>query len=401
MTRAEPSETLSGSLFRENDDAIISKARSLRPLLLAHAQQHEDLGEISPEVMAALTDGGFLRLTIPRRWGGLSLSGIGTSRVYVELAKSCPATAWVLANMNAAAMEICLLPEAGQRELFSNGIPLAAGGGSPTGQARTVEGGYIVSGTWAYVSGSHHARWLLARVTEPDGREGPGGFIFAPATDFTIERNWNSVGLRGSGSETIAAKDMFVPQRRTILGPEVPPKYPGELADITPIAPLSRCLGTSVMIGIVEGLLEIAIGDNSSRPIALTKFKRKVDSSVFCASVGEAASQIFAAKALVESMMREIDRILVERRQLDYTSRAAFRGLVAISARMLRTAADHLMDMLGSSGFSMTAPGQRYWRDYCTVARHVSYMPDVGMEVYGRQLLGFPIEENVVAPAAI
>jgi alkylation response protein AidB-like acyl-CoA dehydrogenase len=155
------------------------------------------------------------------------------------------------------------------------------------------------------------------------------------------------------------------------------------------------------MIGILEGLLEIVIGENSNRPIALTKFKRKTDSAVFCASVGEAASQISAAKALIETMMREIDQILRERSQLDYKNRAAYRGFVALSARMLRLAADHLMDMLGSSGFAMAMPGQRYWRDYCTVARHVSYMPDVGMEVYGRQLLGFPIEDNVVAPATI
>jgi len=251
------------------------------------------------------------------------------------------------------------------------------------------------------VSGSHHATWLLARSTEPDGREGPGGFLFAPATEFTIGRTWNTVGMRGSGSETITAKGIFVPQHRTILGQEAPIKYPGELADITPIAPLSRCLGTSVMIGIVEGLLEIVIGENSRRPIALTKFNRKVDSAVYCASVGEAASQIFAAKALVEKMMREIDLFLIEGRELDYQHRAMNRGFVALCARMLRKAADQLMDMLGSSGFAMTTPGQRYWRDYCNVARHVSYMPDVGMEVYGRALLGVPIEDNIVHPATV
>jgi hypothetical protein len=197
--------------------------------------------------------------------------------VYVELSKGCPSTSWVLAIMNGGILKAARMSAASQKEVFSKGVPRAAGASAPTEQAHGVAGGYVVSGAWA------------------------GAMV-----------------------------------------------------------PMVRPAGIGVLIGMLEGLLEVVIGDNSKRPLVQTKFQRKTDSAVFAASIGEAASKIFTAKALMEKAMSKIDALAVEKCQMSYSNRARKRGFAALSVRLLREAADGLVDALGSSGFLTANPGQRY-----------------------------------------
>ena len=107
-----------GELSRGNDYAMIAKARSLRPLLAANAQKHEDQGELSPEVVAALSESGFWTMPVPRRWGGLCTSAGEMFNVYVELSKGCPSTSWVLAIMNGGILTAARMSAESQKEVF-------------------------------------------------------------------------------------------------------------------------------------------------------------------------------------------------------------------------------------------------------------------------------------------
>jgi 3-hydroxy-9,10-secoandrosta-1,3,5(10)-triene-9,17-dione monooxygenase len=406
MPRLRDPDMSGGELSQESDDAMIAKARSLRPLLAANAQKHEDQGKLSPEVVAALSEAGFWKMPVPRRWGGLTTSASAMLNVYIELSKGCPSTSWVLAIMNGGILTAARMSAASQKEVFSKGIPRAAGASAPTGKARGVAGGYVVNGAWTYASGSYHADWFLAAATEPDGGEKSGGMFIAPASEFTIEHTWNTAGLKGTGSETIRATDLFVPAHRMMLYKTItergsPDSHYDEITDHWTMVPMVRAAGIGVLIGMLEGLLEVVIGDNSKRPLAQTKFRRKSDSAVFVAGIGEAASKIFAAKALMEKTMAEIDALAIEKRQMSYSNRVLNRGFAAISVRLLREAADGLVDALGSSGFLTANIGQRYWRDFSTGVRHVSFLSDPGMEVFGRALLGVPIEDNITPPSYV
>lgn len=389
----------------EADEQMIANARSLVPLLAQHAQQHEDEGQLSPEVVSALSEAGFWKMAIPRRWGGLSISANAMARAAGELAKGCPSSAWVIGVMNSNGWLVSLMPDAIQEEVFAKGVARISGVGSPPGKARKVAGGYIVSGRWGYGSGSHHAEWVHCPIAEPDGAEGPGGVFVAPIEDIQILRTWNVTGMKGTGSNTLVADELFVPKHRVILyrdggmGSARPGAvHTGEVTDFWAPLPLLRSKGLGVLHGTVSGLLDAAIGANAQRPIVHTNYKQKIASPVFQAGIGEAAAWIRAAGTLMDKTTRSLDAAALGRRTTTYEERAENRGDAALALQLMNLASDKLMNLMGSSAFTTENPAQRFWRDYNIGARHAVNLSEPGFEVSGRALLGMPPEDNITLP---
>lgn len=87
----------------------------------------------------------------------------------------------------------------------------------PSGTAETFADGYRLSGRWHYSSGCEHADWLLlgARVPIP-GAEPADKVMLVPRVQVVIEDTWHVTGMRGTGSNTVVARDITVPFHRTI-----------------------------------------------------------------------------------------------------------------------------------------------------------------------------------------
>lgn len=406
MAQLELAHSLETGFSEEAGLAMIAKAKALRPLLELHAQRNEDGGELSPAVVAALDEAGFWHMAVPRRWGGLSISAQAMARTVSELAKGCPSSAWVISIMNSNVWMASLMPDAVQEDVFGKGIPRVAGVGTPAGTARRVSGGFVINGRWGYGSGSHHAEWIYCQIADPDGGEGPGGMFIAPAGDLEIVNSWSVAGMKGTGSDTIAANELFVPEHRVVLFRDggmgqarSGARHTGEVTDHWTVIPLLRSKGLGVMVGAVEALLEVTLSSgNSARPIVHTNYRHKIDSPVFQAGLGEAATWVRAAGILMDTATRLIDRAALEERPTTYEERTLSRGDAALSIQLLGKAADKLMNLLGSSGFATSSPAQRYWRDYNIASRHVVNLPEVGFEVLGKALLGIPASENITVP---
>ncbi|MFD0570899.1 hypothetical protein ACFQ0T_18975 [Kitasatospora gansuensis] len=175
----------------------------------------EDARRLTPELAGALSEAGFARHFVPRRWGGTA----GTFRALVAgtatVAEGCAATAWCGALYAAHGRLAAYLPEAGQRELWgaSPDVRIAAAVVPPSGTAVRVGEGWRLSGEWTYASGVDHAHWVLlaSRVAGAEIR------IFAlPRAQFEIRDTWRTLGLRGTGSNTVVVRDAFVPDRLTL-----------------------------------------------------------------------------------------------------------------------------------------------------------------------------------------
>ena len=83
-----------------------------------------------------------------------------------------------------------------------------------------------MSGEWSFGSGCHHATWLnaVSPVYQPDGsplRREDGSqesrAMLFPAEQAEIRETWHVSGLRGTGSDTYAVSDLFIPEERTVL----------------------------------------------------------------------------------------------------------------------------------------------------------------------------------------
>src|SRR5438552_12677714 len=95
-----------------------------------------------------------------------------------------------------------LVDEARPQVLGGGSVPTAAGAFMPSGQAVPVDGGYRVSGRWAFASGVRHAQWMTigARVPQKGGGPPEHRMVIVPTAAGQIHDMWQVAGLQGTGS---------------------------------------------------------------------------------------------------------------------------------------------------------------------------------------------------------
>lgn len=198
---------------------LIRRAAAMREHLRAEQEATEQRTYYSAETHAMFTAAGFYRILQPRRFGGYEFDIETFYRVVMELARGCPSTGWCFCLGAAHVLQVAaLFPEAAQQEVFwPDGHFIAASRDLECGTVRPADGGYVVSGTWNYCSGAPYsthfvARALLADADGHTGQEPTDVLVAIPRSSWTMLDDWHGLlGLRGSGSHSIAVKDALVP----------------------------------------------------------------------------------------------------------------------------------------------------------------------------------------------
>ncbi|MEA3178803.1 MAG: hypothetical protein QOI59_2326 [Gammaproteobacteria bacterium] len=377
---------------------ILEKVRALRPLLRKNAAAGEAQRSPTDEVIKAIDELGIWWMIVPRRWGGLGLSATAMAQINAELAKGDPSVAWVSQILNGTTWVGTLGSDALQEGLYGSGRPRICSAVTPPGTALPVEGGYLVNGRWPYCSGSRQAKWAMMGVLRlnADGTKTPACLAYLSMSDVTIEDTWYSVGMQGTGSDTIVAKDVFVPNHlfvpieKSFNQHEAGKRHLGEPADYYSLVTLVRSTGMGLVVGAAEAMLEIVLEGAKTRGVVTTTYAKQADSQVFLHDVGEAATKIRTARRLIEGTTRAIDAAALQRRPLPPAERAELKADSALANELIVAAAEQLMFLSGSSAFFLTNDLSRFWRDINVAARHVTNLPNIGYELHGRGLLGMP-----------
>jgi alkylation response protein AidB-like acyl-CoA dehydrogenase len=257
-------EARSGETLRQDH---IERARELKPILAAGSDEAERLREVTPKVVAAMKERGIFRMLLPRSLGGAELDPLTYTAVLYELAQGDGSTAWCLGQNSGCSMIAPYLPEDSAREVFGgiDGI-LAWGPDLPgAGKGTPVEGGYRITGQWSFATGSRHATWLGChvpifdksgeRMQAPDGRPLTRTMVF-PKSQARIIDNWQVLGLRGTGSDSYALNDHFVPQEFSAgRDSEAELREPGPLYKFTS-GMIYAMSFSHVSMGIARGALD-------------------------------------------------------------------------------------------------------------------------------------------------
>src|SRR6185503_11093328 len=98
-----------------------------------------------------------------------------------------------------------------------------AGVFDPSPDTTRVDGGWNLDGTWGYASGVWHADWVMLGMllTDDQGEVYDQGLAFIPKSDITIDDTWFVAGMKGTGSNTIRADGVFVPEHRVVSVPKL------------------------------------------------------------------------------------------------------------------------------------------------------------------------------------
>jgi alkylation response protein AidB-like acyl-CoA dehydrogenase len=264
--------------------------------------------------------------------------------------------------------------------------------------ARPVDGGFRVSGRWAWGSGTANADWILGgcRVEgeppAPDGRPPAPRLMIARAEEVERLDTWHVAGLSGTGSGDFAFHDVFVPGRRALrLGVD---------------RPLARPLYAFPAFGLLAmGIAAVALGLAGAAIEALVDLagaKRPQGSRRSLAERPAAQSDVAEAQALARSarafLHEAVDAAWQSARgegRLRVAHRRDVRLATTHAVRSAARAVDLMYHLAGGSSVYRRSPLQRIFRDVHVATQHAMVAPST-FEVTGRLLLGLETDTTTL-----
>ncbi|MBA4867048.1 acyl-CoA dehydrogenase family protein [Streptomyces sp. PSKA54] len=386
-----------GALSKEAIRAeLVARAVALQPLLREQAARGE-LDRVLPvEVVDALAEAGVFRLLTPRRYGGYETDLRTLTEVSEALGEGDGSAAWVGMIISVTNWLACLFPDKAQEEVFGTDPDARVTGvAAPTGMGERVPGGWRVSGKWSYNSGAPHATWAAvgALLKDDSGAVVDQALVLIPASELTVEDTWHTAGMKATASNTLIGRDVFVPEHRVLSVPAAAEgTYPRasreEALYGSTFGPMLLLCLVGPLLGLGRAAMQAAVEAAAQKPLSFTVHSRQADSVGVQIQLAEAALKLETARLHTYRAVDEVDQAASSGGPLDYAARAHVRARAGFAAQQVLEAIGTLLNVHGASSFAYTSPLQRIWRDAGVAARHAGLVPAVGLEVYGKSLLG-------------
>lgn len=372
---------------------LLAKIKEIGPVLEANAAADEAAGELTPATFEALRPLRMSHVLAPESLGGAQLPPRQVLELIEAITWYSGSAGWVsMVHAAIGGMSAAFLPDEAVKDLFAPGTENRfSGQGAPLGMMKPVEGGYRLTGKWAYGSGFSHATYSHSAAFVDDGTGKPkmdekGNPIIlcahAPIPDHKALGNWDVLGLKGTGSIDYAAEDLFIPDHLTFPIATAAPQRLKELFSLGVIG-LASIGHTGWAMGAGRRMLdEIAA-------FARTKSGRAGmlgESEKFWFDHGRAEARMRAARAFAMEVWGGIEATC-ERGESVTTRQIT---LVHLAKSEIHEAAEHAVNFAyrAAGGASLRAGiMQRIFRDVMVAVNHFTIAPGIvasaGREVGG------------------
>jgi len=385
--------------------AVAPGVQELLPVLRDRAQETEDRRQVSAETVKSLAATGFFRLLQPARFGGFEADPLTFLGCVRDIAGACGSTGWVASVVGVHNWQLALFPDQAQQDVWGEDPgTLMSSSYAPTGKIQQVEGGYRVSGRWSFSSGSEHASWVLLGGIVPPGEDGaPADFrtFLIPAADYTIEDVWQTIGLRGTGSNDIVVPGTFVPAYRSLSFGDTARCYgPGQEQNTAPLyrIPYGSIFPYSIttpIIGMATGAYDAHVSYMRERVRAAYAGVRAAEDPYSQVRVARAAADIDAWNALTVNLTEEMTLVRAGEK-LPMRLRLRLRRDQVRGTELAIQAIDRLFENSGGRSIYTSHPIQRYWRDAHAGRVHAINDPERALSMYGRGEFGLSVADAMV-----
>jgi len=368
---------------------------TLAPLCAERAAEHDSEATFVSEAYAALRDRRAFSALVPEALGGSGRTHAEMCDFLCRLARACPSTALALsmhqhlvaaaaANHAAGRPGRALLEKVGGSEaiLVSTG---ANDWLDSNGSAERVEGGWRVTAVKPFASGSPMGDALVTSVAWDDAPDGPEVLHFPVSTGAEGVRmlgDWDSLGMRGTGSQTIRLDGVFVPESAVALRRPRGPFHPAFAVILTVALPLIM----SAYLGVAE--------EAAARAHAPAEARRDAPETQIAA--GEMETHLARARLAVAEMVRAADGY-----GFAPTAALASDALVrkSIAAEAVIATVEGAMELAGGAAFLRRTGIERLLRDVHGAPYHP--LPARKQQIFtGRLALGLdPVGEPSAPPA--
>jgi len=382
------------------DDVIrinpLAGVRALAPVIEAAADVIERTRRIPEPLLTQLHEARLFRMLLPRSVGGDEIDPSTYVRAVEAAASYDGSIGWCLSIANSIALIAPYLDLDIARKIFGPPRATCAWGPPNESTARAVPGGYRVTGEWSFASGCRHSSWMGAHgcVVEPDGalrlnrfgRPTIRTWLF-PAEQATILDTWDTIGLRGTASDSYRVDDLFVSEEfsSTREDPTLR-REPGRLYAFPQQTMYSvgiSCVALGIARGMLDAFVELACRKTPRGMVRLA------DSGVVQAEVAKAEAKLGASRAYLLDTLDELYETADDFAPIGIPARGRVRlaGTHAISSAV--AVADFTYKAAGVDAIFPGSPFVRRFRDIHTVSQQIQSR-DVHFETCGQILLGNP-----------
>ena len=384
--------------------AVIAGVTELLPTLRQRAQETEDARVVPAESVKSLEETGFFRLLQPKSAGGLEADPVTFFTAVRLIASACGSTGWVASVVGVHPWQLALFPQQAQDDVWgADPATRMSSSYAPTGKAKLVKGGgevggggYRLNGRWSFSSGCDHASWVLLGGIVTDDAGQPVDFctFLLPASDYTIDDVWDTVGLRGTGSNGIVVEGAFVPGHRALSFTGVTkiacPGHqvnPGPLYRI-PFGSIFSYAITTPIIGMATGAYAAHVDYQRQRVRASYVGQRSAEDPFAQVRIAEAAALIDAAWLALERDMTELMGHATSNEKIPLPLRLRTRRDQVTGTGQAIRAVDLLFENSGGRALKLGTPIQRFWRDAHAGRVHAINDPERALSTFGRGELG-------------
>jgi 3-hydroxy-9,10-secoandrosta-1,3,5(10)-triene-9,17-dione monooxygenase len=378
-------------------DEAMRRAREAVPVLASRAQKCEEARVLLPENEKLLHEAGLFRFHQPKRFGGMELPFQAIVDIVSELARGCPSTAWNVGNLGCHHWILAYYEPETQHEvwdadpdaLIASSIALAAGRG------RKTKDGFVVSGRWPFSSGVDNSSWNMLAVTIYDG-DAPVDWrlCLVPKSDYAIIDTWYAMGMVGTGSKDIEAKEVFVPERRALAlarcrgGSEHPGAKlnPGPLFRIPIVASAGHPLSASAL-GAAEGAYQ-HVAQSFAKRVGTYTGAKVADFQAVQVKLARARCLVDSARYLMRESAVQFQTLAEDGKVPDLETKLRFRAQNAFAVAQSREAVETLWSFYGANAIYTRDPLQRFLRDTQAIGQHFSFNFDIAGAAFGTAALG-------------
>jgi alkylation response protein AidB-like acyl-CoA dehydrogenase len=377
------------------------RARALQPLLDSHGPEIDRRRELTDEVVDALFGQDLLRLLLPKSLGGQEIHLLDFCKTTETVAWADASAGWFVnqSNVSSASSAAAMSHEVAAAIFNGPRAGLAWGAIHGNSKAVRVDGGYRLTGTWSFASGSRHTKWIGAHSAVQNSDDMPHmrygqtdvrSFLFLREKAKIID-DWHVLGLRGTGSDTYSVSDLFIPDEHAPHR-EAPEERREDGPLYTIRSTLLYAVGfCGVTLGLARRMLETYVALARGRHSRVSP-SAMANSTAVQREIGQLEAKLSAARAFLHEVVCQ-------------TYDAASAGDLDVDKRMrLRLATTYGMNEAtdvsiscyrgaGTAAILDSAPFERRFRDAMSASQHAQAMLPL-IEMVGRHIIG--TEGNVV-----
>jgi len=383
QTRTTPAETTGA----RGSDAAGPEQDAFTAVLAELAQRRTEFRNqryVPRDFIARLKEVGIYRASTPSRFGGDPMPPARFLTLIEQISQVDGSTGWV-ASFGSALIYLAALPVQTQEQLYADGPDVCfAGGLFPVQPAAATDAGYLINGRWKFASGCMGADILGVGIPGDASTGGKPRTALLRREDVEIVQDWDTHGMRATGSFDLVVKDVEVAREWTFIRGGAPTvdeplyRYP----TLAYAAQVLAVVGAGVARAALDFAAELGAGSTG-----ITGAPKLADRAYYRTGVAEAEAALRSARAYFYEVTEQTWGSVLAGDPADATQNAHLR---LASSHLARTASDVVNAVVKISGTSAIYAGHplQAWLADALVPQQHAFLGPAMFDAAGSVLMG-------------